>query len=223
MVDDWRSKMLAELDAHGLTMKAVSQRADLGDTFVRDMLKRGREPSAENLAAVRRAIAELLENAGPVARPSAEVRPASVSFPPVSSLPKDVPVMGTAAASAIGRGAFTLFHDPVDYVTRPPGLLSAKGVYALFVENDSMLPRYEHGELVYVNPFRPVAVGDYVVIQEPAPNSDNEFNAFIKQLVRRSAEWVETKQLNPPADLKFKNVPTLRVHKVMTWADLFGF
>jgi phage repressor protein C with HTH and peptisase S24 domain len=129
--------------------------------------------------------------------------------------------MGTAAGAAIGKGAFTIFREPVDFVMRPPGLMDARGIYALFVENDSMSPRYEPGELIYVNEFRPVTPGDYVVIQEPATNGE-DYNAFVKLLVRRTAEWIETRQLNPPREVKFKNSKGLRIHKVMTNADMFG-
>lgn len=220
MFEDRVSAIAAKIEQLNLPMKTVSLRAGHGETFVRDMLKRGRVPSAANLDSVEQAIEELLAERTGAPRTS-DARPAHLPLPPRGALPKDVPVMGTAAGSAIGKGAFTIFREPVDYVLRPPGLLAARGIYALYVENDSMAPRFEHGELIYVNEHRPPVIGDYVVIQEPA-GSDGDFNAYVKRLVRRSGEWVETSQLNPPATIKFKNSPALRVHKVMTWAELFG-
>lgn len=220
MVDQRIAALAQRIADYDLPMKAVSKRAGLGETFVRDMLKRGRSPSSENLDSVEAAVALLISERTGVPSVS-EVKPANVPFPLRGSLPKDVPVMGTAAGAAIGRGAFTIFREPVDYVVRPPGLVAARGIYALFVESDSMSPKFEHGELIYVNEFRPVTPGDYVVIQEPA-GSEHEFNGFVKRLVRRTADWVETEQLNPKGSVKFKNTKGIRIHKVMTWADLFG-
>ncbi len=223
MVDDWRPRLNELLEENDLNMKEVSLQAGLGETFVRDILKRGREPSASNLIAVELAAHELIaaKSPQPFRRPP-EFRPAEIELPPRNMLPKDVPVLGTAAGAAINRGAFRITSEPVDYVLRPPGLLTAKGIYGLYVEGDSMSPKYEPGELIYVNPFRPVAIGDIVVIQEPVPGEELEFNGFIKRLARRTAEWVETTQYNPSQNVNFKNSKGLRLHKVLTTADLFG-
>ena len=42
--------------------------------------------------------------------------------------------MGTAAGAMLGKGAFQLSSDVVDYVRRPQALTGARGVYALYVE-----------------------------------------------------------------------------------------
>lgn len=49
MTDAWKHRLLGLLEARNTNMKAASLGAGLGETFVRDILKRGRTPSAEHL------------------------------------------------------------------------------------------------------------------------------------------------------------------------------
>lgn len=210
------------LEEHSLNMKAVSLAAGKGETFVRDMLKRGRDPSASNLDAVESAIERLLGRV-PLTPVAPEVREADAAPAPFNkfTLAKDVEVMGTVAGSGISKGAFRITSDPVDIVLRPPGLENVKGLYALYVEGDSMSPKYEPGDLIYVNPHRPARPGDVVVVQDPLADGD-DFEGYVKILVRKTADWLFTRQLNPDDELKFKVTPALRVHRVYTTAELFA-
>jgi lambda repressor-like predicted transcriptional regulator len=52
----WQQAIKAAIGAKGLTMKSASKRAGLGETFVRDMLARGRRPSIENFVKLCEAI-----------------------------------------------------------------------------------------------------------------------------------------------------------------------
>ncbi len=208
------------LEDHGLSMKAVSLAAGLGETFVRDMIKRDREPSAENFQKVMDAIARL---AGRVPLDRApDVTPANVEPVPRALLARDVDVLGAAAGSEIGRGSFHFSLDPIDRVARPPGLVGVKGVYAVFVENDSMYPMYSSGDLVFANSLRPPRPGDPVVIQYPGEAEGDEVSGFLKILVRRTADWIECKQFNPPGPIKYRNHPGLQLHRVYTNNELFG-
>jgi phage repressor protein C with HTH and peptisase S24 domain len=137
------------------------------------------------------------------------------------SLPKDVPVMGTVAGSELGKGAFQLTNDIVDFVRRPYGLLGAKDIYALYVEGESMQPKFQPGDLVFVHPHRKARNGDYVVVQEP--DSDRgEPRGFIKRLVAVTAKLIRTEQFNPPAKIDFVIRSGTIVHKVVTDGELYG-
>ncbi|MES0034744.1 helix-turn-helix domain-containing protein [Mesorhizobium sp. M0046] len=65
MVEDWRNRIVRLLDEQQMTMKEASRRAGRGETFVRDILKRGQEPSASNLEGLARVLkvsaAEILD------------------------------------------------------------------------------------------------------------------------------------------------------------------
>lgn len=137
-----------------------------------------------------------------------------------TSMPYDIPVRGTAAGSELGKGAFQISLDVVDYVARPPGLANARDIYALYVEGDSMEPMYKSGDLVFVNPNKPIRINDTVIIQEQ--NSNNgEPQSFIKIFKKRSAKGILAQQLNPFSDIEFV-AQSVKIHKVMTTNELFG-
>lgn len=232
MPETLADRIQQRLDTLGLSERAASIAATGSDATIR-MIRTGKSlnPRADTLhklAAVLQTTEQwLLTGGAPAAEQPAgrimagELRPADINESVRFDLPRDVPVHGTVAGSALGNGAFQLSSDVVDYVRRPYGLLGAPGVYALYVEGESMSPRFEPGNLVFVHPHRKPLGGDYVVIQEPDSNN-GEPRAFIKRLIRITPTTVKTQQFNPEATIEFVIRPGLTVHKVMTDADLYG-
>lgn len=230
MNDDLASRITERRAALKLSGRALAAKAGLPESTIRNVLNGTSEnPRGDTLQKLATALevteqwlltgSEIPEarNGGP-----SEVRIAeNVSFPAVGMLPKDVPVLGTVAGSDHGNGSFQLTSDVVDYVRRPYGLLGAKDVYALYVEGESMIPKYAPGDLVFVHPHRKARNGDYVVIQEPDTNN-GEPRGFIKRLVTITTRLVRTEQFNPKAALDFAIRPGLQVHRVMTENELYG-
>ncbi|WP_109796353.1 XRE family transcriptional regulator [Minwuia thermotolerans] len=132
--------------------------------------------------------------------------------------PRDVPLHGTAAGSF--RGAFEI-GNTVDYVRRPAGLAGAKNAYALQVVGDSMAPRYEHGDLIYVHPDRVVRRGDDIVFTVKA-DEHAEAESFVKRLVSRSSDKLVVEQYNPPQETTWEARLVIRCHKVMRNHELYG-
>lgn len=143
-----------------------------------------------------------------------------VPLPPVrSEMPLDVPVMGTAAGSL--KGAFQLdTSSPIDRVRRPPGIATAVDIYALYIVGDSMSPRFEDGELIYVSGRRPVRSGDDVVIQ--VHGEDDQVEAYCKRLVKRDSSGATVEQFNPTTRFDIAADRTIAIHKVLNLNDLFG-
>ncbi len=148
-----------------------------------------------------------------------DIRPAMVPPWVPAALPADVPVMGTAAGSL--AGSFRFEDGVIDYVRRPPGLAGARDVYAIFITGESMVPEHRPGDLRFVNPHRPPHVGDTVVVQIKA-HETAPIEAYIKHLVRRTADWLVLAQLNQPAEIKVKPATVVAVHKVLSVNELFG-
>lgn len=141
-------------------------------------------------------------------------------LPQRHSMPLDIPVMGTAAGSLL-RGAFQFEGGVVDYVRRPPALVGARDVYALFVEGSSMEPQYFPGDLIYVNPNRPPRLGDIVVVQcKNGPYAPDEASLGIFR--RRTAETLVIAKRNPDSEVIFKHEHVRAVHRVLTMNELFG-
>lgn len=107
--------------------------------------------------------------------------------PPFSE--KNLPVYGT---SKVGTESLEIdFDDAQEYVERPFNLFSVQKGYAVFVNGFSMSPRYNHGELLHVNPSRPSKPGDYIIIK-----CKNEA-AVLRQLDELSQDKIKVSTLNP--------------------------
>jgi SOS-response transcriptional repressor LexA len=139
--------------------------------------------------------------------------------PPFATMPKDVPVYGTVVGG--NSGGFHMNGEVVDRVRRPPGLADVRGAFALYISGDSMEPRYFAGERVYINPARPPAVGDFVVIE--LRGSDGEAgDTFVKRLVRRTANTVTCQQYNPRDDVTYETAKVKRIWRIVPLDELMG-
>ncbi len=235
MNDDLKTRISQRLAEIGLSRRDASLRAGGSESLVSNiLLGKSENPRYDTLVR----LAEVLgvtpgwltgaETERP-ATPSSATTPAasevrSASFPQGLSdpMPRNLPVFGTVAGGELGDGSFQLTPDVVEYVRRPPALAGAPDAYALYVEGESMVPKFEPGDLVFVHPGRKPLPGDYVVIQEP-DTRNGEPRSFIKKLVRILPATIKCTQFNPPATLDFMNRPGTRVHKVIHGNDLFGF
>lgn len=110
-----------------------------------------------------------------------------------------VPVVGRAAASG-EPGKLIMLNEVTEYVPRPPELAGVQDAFAVFVYGDSMVPRYFPNERVYVHPYRPVARGDFCVIQIGAVEPEC---AYVKRFVSMDEKEVRLEQYNPPKEITF--------------------
>lgn len=108
-------------------------------------------------------------------------------------------------------GSHEVFFKPQDVTTvlRPTQLDSARDGYAFYVFDDSMQPRYDPGDLLYVNPHLPANPGRYVVITLRT-------NAVI---VRCFVSWdgasLQARRLHPPEDIVIAAEAVLDVHTIV--------
>lgn len=140
-------------------------------------------------------------------------------FPYRDTMPNDLPVMGTAAGSH-DRGAFKLGSDVIDWVRRPAPLAGTKDSYALYVEGSSMEPQYFPGDLIFVNPTRPVKLGDMVVVQWR--DTEDGVEASIGVLIKRSETSIVLRKRNPATDIKLPRNGNTIIHRVLTNNEVFG-
>lgn len=130
---------------------------------------------------------------------------------PIAEGLRDLPVYGSVKGSFVGEAVD--YENPVEYGFRPIALLGVRGAFAMYVVSDSMEPRYHHGERVNVHPGRPVNRGAYVVVIL----ADN--TAILKRLVRRTDDFWEVEQLNPPAKLKLPVAKVAGVYRVISGGE----
>jgi transcriptional regulator with XRE-family HTH domain len=76
------------------------------------------------------------------------------------------------------------------HIARPPALAGVSNAYAVYMVGDSMEPRYFSGDLLYIDPSRPLTKGCFVLL-----TLHNE-TALVRRLVRRhAAETLLVQQL----------------------------
>lgn len=120
-----RETIEREMEAKGFSRRKLSSAAGLSQSAVRDLLTRTDNPGIGTLHAVAEALKLPLE---------------------AISGTKAVPLLGTIGAG----GMIAYFKDDheAEYVPRPP--LAPGRMMALRVVGDSMLPKYEPGDVVYI-------------------------------------------------------------------------
>lgn len=120
-----RETIEREMKAKGFSRRSLSKKATLSESAVRDLLTRTENPGIGTLYAVAEALELPLE-----AINGAE----------------SVPLLGTIGAG--GMVAYFKDDHETESVPRPP--LAPGRLMALRVSGDSMLPKYEPGDIVYI-------------------------------------------------------------------------
>lgn len=124
----------------------------------------------------------------------------------------DLPVLGNSKAGS--EGIFMDNGVAQSYVERPWFMMGVNNGYAVYVSDDCLGPLIKHGRLVYVDPSRPVAVDDLVIIQL------TDGQAFIKIYKGYRGGKLHAEQTNPPEHLEWPEGEVQSVHFVMS--VLFG-
>ena len=143
-----------------------------------------------------------------------------LAVPPTDAMPRDIQVQGVAIGGA--DGDFSFNGTVIDHVRRPPGLTGARGAFAIYVVGDSMSPRFEDGDLIFVHPGRPPRPGDDVVVE--LRGADGAAGpCYVKRLLRRTASRVVLRQFNPPRDdIAIPARQVKDIYRIMTPAELLG-
>ncbi len=151
----------------------------------------------------------------------ANARLSSAEAPDFQVFAKDIPVLGSAECGQ--DGSFTLnIGEPIDFVRRPPGQMTRRGIYCIYAEGSSMEPVYEAGDLIYVDPHRPPWPGRDVVIQLRKQSEDGEIRYFLKRLAKRSGAQWRVKQFNPEKEIVLEDRDIAAIHLVLKNHELMG-
>ncbi|MDX5592544.1 MULTISPECIES: LexA family transcriptional regulator [Stappiaceae] len=123
----------------------------------------------------------------------------------------ELPVYGesteTSKGSTLGR--------PIDAIPAPAQLADVPEAYAVYVTGDSMVPRFDEGEAVFVNPRRPAMVGSYVVVQI---QEGEDIHFYVKRYEGREDGHRVFSQLNPQKQIKFHESRVQAVHRIVATA-----
>ena len=191
---------------------------DLARRLAETLAGRGLPPITE---------AEVLALAGyPTAPNAAVLRFEGDAF---DSPPERLPVWGS------GLGAARMFDGDaieqtdlnsgaeLDYVRRPSMLRGKKNAYALHVQGSSMHPALPDGELVVACRDMPLSIGDNVVVylrDAAADDGERSRGVLVKELVRRSASYIELRQYEPRTDFKVPATDVIRIDRILTRREM---
>lgn len=211
-----KERILEARQRANLTQQDLASRLNVTKAAVSSW-EHGTLPRQDKLAEIAKAtnvsFQWLLMGTEPIGEDGVVVMPNGVVLPNIDfPTNKTIPVYGQAVAGVNGEFVFNgikLFE-----VLCPPQLSRVNNAYGVQVSGDSMYPRYEDGEIVYVDPSRRVKKGDYVVAQIMMDDDSNLPQAFIKKFVRHNADQLVLEQFNPAKELVFPHKCVVSVHYI---------
>jgi phage repressor protein C with HTH and peptisase S24 domain len=129
----------------------------------------------------------------------------------VEGLGRRIPVYGQAVGGIDGE--FLMNGSILYEVMAPPVISHISGAYAVQIAGDSMSPRYEDGEICFVDPKRRVKKGDYVIAQIRQEEHGPPL-AYVKKFVRQNSIELVLEQFNPAKELRFAGSSVHSVHYI---------
>ncbi|HUY68240.1 MAG TPA: LexA family transcriptional regulator [Alphaproteobacteria bacterium] len=127
-----------------------------------------------------------------------------------------------AAASPVARGNALIpvrkttrgNAQPIDQIPRPYYLAHVKDAYAILIEDNSMIPMYRPGQLLFVNPYKIPQPGGGVVV------TDKKDTVQIREFVRATTKTVILRAYKPkPRDITLPLTSVAAIHTVAGTAE----
>jgi SOS-response transcriptional repressor LexA len=224
-----RERVIAFMQRHGLNNRQLAERLRISEDKVsKSLATRGKPRRWQGDEVVK--LMALMESDPAEQMVRTEVRGTGMSPEDIREAlalrgAKSVPLLGTAFGSEwpddvdVETTELRL-SEVLDNLARPPSLAGDDEAYAVTVIGDSMAPRFEPGEIVFVSPKSTVSIGDDVIVQirgrrgEQTLEGEKVTDVLIKRLVRRSASFVELRQFNPEKIFRVPADRVSRIHRV---------
>ena len=137
--------------------------------------------------------------------------------PPVSAEfygQRDLPIFSTVEN---GNSSMLVSKEPIDFVPRPWFLREVRNGYAIVIAGDSMVPAYEPGDSVIINPRLPAIKDRNALFIKD--ESDDQFTAKVARLSRMTeADWhiqVWNPAAGSPAQSTLSRVEWSYVYKII--------
>lgn len=197
-------------------MKEVSLTAGLGETYVRDAIKRGRG-KLENLIRVAAVLGHppewLTSDVRSERKPARRGETFRPQITPGTELVSRTDRLPIYAAAMGGSGHMIVTFDPVQYVKTPTVLETVLGAYGILITGDSMDPEFRAGDMALVNPLLLPMRDETHVFYDHPPGGEAE--AMVKRLVSWNDERWRLRQFNPPLDFEEHRADWPTCHRVV--------
>ena len=235
-----RSRVREKLDETGRKPRSLSLAIGAAEGYVRDLLdpEKTSMPSAERLQRIAAELGTttdwLLGKSDSPDQPRSEVsfRDMPVQFR--GSEVEGIPLVGTAwcddlAVEGEDGGRYNVervlleVDHTVRMIARPPALWAARDAYAIYFHGASMEPRFRQGDIGVVDPRRPPAPGDDVLVQlNDGIGGSDVMTVLVKELVRITSTEVRLRQYNPATVFGIPRRQVARLHRIVSVAELLG-
>jgi len=126
---------------------------------------------------------------------------------------RQIPVYGQAVAGVDGE--FVMNGNVLFQTFAPINVAQVEKAYGVRVSGESMWPRYNDGEVVFVDPTRMPSKGDDVVVQIQGEDEHSEPWGYVKRFVRHNSRELVLSQFNPVKEITFPHDRVLSVHVVV--------
>jgi phage repressor protein C with HTH and peptisase S24 domain len=130
--------------------------------------------------------------------------------PPRGRRKRSLPVWASAEG---GQGAWVVDDHPMAWIEPPENLVDVTGAFAVRLMGTSASPRYEHDDVLYINPSRIIQTGDWCLFLRET--RDGTKYAAVKKLVRRTTKVWVVAQLNPAKQIELDRAEWQRAFKVV--------
>lgn len=94
-------------------------------------------------------------------------------------------------------------------------MIGVENAFAVYAIGDSMEPRFYAGEVLYVNPNRPLSRGCFVVIEL------RDGQGLVKQFLRQDDNAITLCQFNPAKEFSVKKPLIKNVYRVVGSSEQF--
>lgn len=125
---------------------------------------------------------------------------------------RTLPVRGRAQGGKDGN--FVIEEFPIDWTFRPADLQGVEEAFSVYVNGNSMAPKYKNGDLAYIHPVKPPRKDRFVLVETA------DHKGFIKQLVGWRDGFLEVRQFNPEKLIRIEKQNVLRVMLVIGSLDV---
>ncbi|RVO41326.1 helix-turn-helix domain-containing protein [Sinorhizobium meliloti] len=201
--------------ASSTAWREIARELKIDEAEMRELMKEaGRDPERNTKLppSISETIARYREMARYPTEPNATIGEQANMEPRKKKL---LPVLGEAVGGEDGEYIFN--GSVLDYVDCPPSLENVPNAYAVYIDGESMVPRFRPGETVWVHPTKPARRGDDVVVQVHRDREDEGAppRGFVKEFVGWTANKLVLQQYNPNKKIDFTREQVVSVHPIV--------
>lgn len=207
-----KGRIRERLQATGLSANEASRRANLGLSYVNDLLSgKSKNPVIDRLARLAAVLGCDVDFL--LGKQETPIKGEVIQFPNGArsdefGLGRDLALFSVSLTDP--DGFFVMNDDETGHFNPMTRIEGDANSYAVSVADDLMSPRYLPGEVVIVNTRKPVAPGAFAVVRL------NDDRALIRQIVSITSTEIELRALKTGETTKVSRSDLKAIHRIVS-------